>query len=170
MWDVINREVLRPCWIIRVEKCWARKPDCWLQHRPVPDHIFLIDASASVDQPEYQVAKCLMNYIFLIDSSAFVDRIQWGLSESLVNQRLNYIFLIDPSWSIVVNKWGLSLSSELYCSHWCFCINCAESQVTWRQNPHWCFCTDQDKVQERSSAAPSRARALWAKQGICKQI
>ena len=61
----------------------------------VPNHIFLVDAWASVDQPEYQVEECL-NYIFLIDSSAFVDLIQWCLSESDVNQRLNYIFLIDP--------------------------------------------------------------------------
>ena len=61
----------------------------------VPNYIFLFDASASVDQPEYQEEECL-NYIFLIDSSAFVDLIQWGLSESQVNQRLNYIFLIDP--------------------------------------------------------------------------
>ena len=61
----------------------------------MPNHIFLVDAWASVDQPDYQVAKCL-NYIFLIDFSAIVDRIQWGLSESQVNQRLNYIFLIDP--------------------------------------------------------------------------
>ena len=61
----------------------------------VPNYIFLFDASASVDQPEYQEEECL-NYIFLIDSSAFVDLIQWCLSESDVNQRLNYIFLIDP--------------------------------------------------------------------------
>ena len=63
----------------------------------------------------------------------------------------------------VVQHW-----SCVCCVTWMSCKKCVSLLwVTHRINTAQ---ADQDKVLVRTSTAISRARALWAKQGLCKQI